>query len=538
MSFIPEKDKDFLWWRDGVLYQIYPRSFADSNADGIGDLKGISGKLDYLSKLGVDGIWLSPINPSPDVDFGYDVADYREIDPKFGTLDDFRELVDSAHKRGIHVIMDMVMNHTSDQHKWFEEARKSKDNPYHDYYLWLDGKKGHRPNGWQSTFGGPAWEYVEECGQYYYHMFCKEQPDLNWRNPLVYQEMMDTIKYWCDFGVDGFRLDVFNMYFKDDQYRNNPFKLGVRGFDRQQHIYDCNRPEMMKTVADIHDVVKAYPEHYVIGETFMSTEKTAAMYCDGGKLDGAFNFIYTACKWDAGTFRKAIRNWENTLADKGWPNYTLSNHDVPRMATRVGLGEFDERLKVAAAMTILLRGTPILYYGEEIGMRDIRVTRDILKDPLGKYYWPFHKGRDGCRAPMQWNDQKNSGFSSGEPWLPLNPDYEKRNVNAMIHDPSSILSFYKELIALRKRLISLQKGDLTIIDEKNETVLSFLRKYGNETTLVSLNFSQMPGTVKLDDAAGRWQLKLTNKTDHEPVLKDGKLSLEGEQVVVMGINRK
>ncbi len=537
MSYYPEKDKANLWWRDGVIYQIYPRSFADTNGDGIGDLKGILSKLDYLSDLGVDALWLSPIYPSPDFDFGYDVSDYKNIDPKYGTLDDFGALVKEAHQRNIRIIVDLVLNHTSTEHPWFKEARKSKDNPYHDYYLWQDARgNGKVPNNWLSVFSNKtAWEYVEECGQYYYHMFVKEQADLNWRNPRVYEEMMSVFRFWAGQGVDGFRLDVFNMYFKDDQFRSNPWKFAIIPFDRQKHIHDCDRPEMDGVIRDIRKTVDEQPDSYVVGETFLSATDKVRRYCGEGKLKAAFNFSYTHCKWDAAAFRKLITEWEALGEEQIWPVYVMNNHDVTRSATRLGVGENDERLKVAAAMTILLRGTPVLYYGEEIGMRQTRLKRQDLMDPVGVYNWPFHRGRDGCRAPMQWNNQKNGGFSSGTAWNAVHPDYPERNVNAMLHDPKSLWTFYRDLIRLRKDNPVFQTGALQLIDRDNEFVLAFLRKTAEQTALVCLNFSQLSSKVNLKEVTDveRWGRKFSNLPEKISAPDHGILQLSGEQVLIL-----
>ncbi len=537
MSYIPENNKEYLWWRDGVIYQIYPRSFADSNGDGVGDIKGIISKLDYLADLGIDGIWLSPIYPSPDCDFGYDISDYQGIDPKYGTLDDFKNLLSEAHKRGLHIIMDMVLNHTSTENFWFQEARKSKDNPYHDYYLWKDSSRNEKkPNNWLSIFSNrTAWEYVEECNQYYYHMFAEGQPDVNWRNPKVYEAMMEVFRFWGNLGVDGFRLDVYNMYFKDDQFRNNPVKFGFAAFDRQRHIFDCDRPEMDKVVRDIRSIINSYKDCYVVGETFISSSEKISRYCGNDKLIAAFDFSFTHCKWDATGFRKIISKWEAMEKEPIWPTYVLNNHDVIRSATRIGLGEYDERLKVAAAMTILLRGTPFLYYGEEIGMRQTRLKREQIMDPIGLHNWPFNKGRDGCRAPMQWNNQRNGGFSSGTPWNAIHPDYQERNVNAMIHDPKSLLTFYKNLISLRKQNRVLQIGNLEWVDAKNEYVLSFVRRSKSQTALICLNFSQLPSKVNLKtlESVKSWNKKFSNKPDKIRTVENGILKIDGEQAIVL-----
>ncbi|MHB8807684.1 MAG: alpha-glucosidase, partial [Anaerolineaceae bacterium] len=447
----------YLWWRDGVIYQIYPRSFMDSNADGIGDLPGIISKLDYLEDLGIDAIWLSPIYPSPDVDFGYDVSDYRGIDQKSGSMQDFETLLTQAHSRKIRIILDLVLNHTSDQHPWFQEARKSRDNPYRDYYIWKDPKEdGSVPNNWRSIVRGPVWEFDAQTGQYYLHHYFKEQPDLNWRNSLVRKEMLDVFRFWLDKGVDGFRLDVFSAYFKDADFRDNPKKLfGIRSFDRIEHIYDTDRPELTPLLQEIRTLLDRYPERYVVGEPFLPTYKKAIQYSGNDVLHAAFSFEFLESKWGAKKFLDIIRKWERTTEGKCWPNYVLNNHDVIRSATRYGQGESDERLKVAAAMLLTLRGTPFLYYGEEIGIRDGMFKKDEILDPAGRLYWPLYKGRDGCRTPMQWSHLENAGFSKTKPWLRINPDYLQRNVEAQKKDDQSLLSFYKKLLKMRKDHVAL-----------------------------------------------------------------------------------
>ncbi|HZW03594.1 MAG TPA: alpha-glucosidase, partial [Anaerolineaceae bacterium] len=375
---------DFLWWRDGIIYQIYPRSFADSNADGIGDLNGITARLDYLQDLGIDAIWLSPINPSPDVDFGYDVADYLDIDPKFGTMADFDRLLAEAHGREIRIVLDLVLNHTSDRHPWFQQARSGRDNPYRDWYIWSDpAPGGSPPNNWASRFGGSGWELDPATGQYYFHMFYKEQPDLNFRNPAVRQAVLDVFRFWLEKGVDGFRLDVFNVYYKDADFRPNPARIGLIGWDRQFHRYDYDQPEMLPMLADIRALLDSYPERYAVGETFEASPAQAAAYTGADRLHATFNFRFTGCPWQPRCFLKAVQDWESALSVDDWPNYVLNNHDVPRSATRFGAGENDERLKVAATMLLTLRGTPFLYYGEEIGMRDISLPRAEILDPVG-----------------------------------------------------------------------------------------------------------------------------------------------------------
>jgi len=516
--------KKFLWWRDGIIYQIYPRSFADSNNDGIGDLQGIIEKLDYLQNLGVDAIWLSPIYPSPDVDFGYDVADYTAIDPKFGTMKDFEELLKEAKKRDIHIILDLVLNHTSDQHDWFIESKKSKDNPYHDWYLWQDPKpNGDPPNNWVSVFGGSAWEFDPELGQYYYHMFYKEQPDVNWRNPDVRAAMLDVFRFWLKKGVDGFRLDVFNEYFKDPEFRDNPTQFGLRAFDRQEHIYDVSQPEMYPLVEEIRDIMDKFGETYVVGETFLADTDQTATYCGEDKLHAAFNFEFPRNRWHPERFLDSALIWYDALSADAWPNNFLSNHDMERAASRYCFGEDDRRAKVAAAMLLTLKGTPFIYYGEEIGMRDIPIrSKNDIKDPVGKQFWPLYKGRDGCRAPMQWSSKINAGFSQTEPWLPVNKNFPTRNVIRQISDPDSLQNFFKQIINIRKSNPALQHGDFTPIVNDPRFIMAYQRKFEDEKVVVVLNFSSRELDFELPE--GDWRSLFDEQ------ISSGKVKLEPYQI--------
>jgi alpha-glucosidase len=503
-----------LWWRDGAIYQIYPRSYADTTGNGLGDLKGIISRLDYLKDLGIDAIWLSPIYPSPDIDFGYDVSDYTSIDPRLGTMEDFDCLVAEAHHRNIRLVLDLVLNHTSDQHSWFRESRQSRTNPYHDWYLWQDAKPGGRPpNNWQSIFGGPAWEFDPVRKQYYYHMFYKQQPDLNWHNPSVRQAMLDVFRFWLERGVDGFRLDVFNVYFKHPEYLDNPTRfLGLRPFDRQHHRYDVDQPDMIPLVEEIRQLLDSYPERYVVGETFLSNPINAARYANSKMLHASFNFEFMARFWHPRPFLRAIQAWEDALGPDAWPNYVLNNHDVRRSASRYGRGEDDERLKVAAALLLTQRGTPFIYYGEEIGMRDIPIMRSHIKDPIGRQYWPFYKGRDGCRSPMQWDDSPNAGFSGVDPWLPVHDNYNSRNVAAQCADRNSLYHFYRRLLALRREYPALVEGMFQPLTFHPSSVLGYLRETAGQTILVALNFSRRPVSLILGSEMSRanWELLLSN----------------------------
>ncbi|MEN4042771.1 MAG: alpha-glucosidase [Anaerolineaceae bacterium] len=528
--------KTRLWWRDGAIYQIYPRSFVDSNATGIGDLNGIISRLAYLQELGVEAIWLSPIYPSPDVDFGYDVSNYTAIDARFGTLADFDRLVVEAHRRGIRVVLDLVLNHTSDQHPWFTESRKSRENAFSDWYMWRDPRPGGKqPNNWQSVFGGSGWEYEPARRQYYFHMFYQQQPDLNWRNPKVRQAMLDVFQFWLERGVDGFRLDVFNVYFKHADFLDNPRKWGLRGFDRQRHLYDADQPEMIPLLREVRKLLDAYQERYVVGETFLSSPQVAARYTGADMLHASFNFEFMARRWHPKPFLRSIQRWEAALSPDAWPNYVLNNHDVRRSASRYGKGEDDERLKVAAALLLTQRGTPFLYYGEEIGMRDISLARSELKDPIGRRYWPIYKGRDGCRSPMQWDDSPHAGFSAGVPWLPVHPNYVQRNVAAQQANPSSLYHFYRRLLALRKQVPALVEGVFLPLTYDPRLVLGYLRQTVDQTVLVGLNFSGRPISLALGAELTRsnWTLLLSNQRDELDAKASSSLRLAPNEACIL-----
>lgn len=537
-------DKNYLWWRDGIIYQIYPRSFADSNGDGIGDLDGITARLDYLQDLGVDALWLSPIYPSPDVDFGYDISNYTDVDPKFGSLEGFDRLTNEAHKRGLRVILDLVLNHTSDQHPWFIESRKSKSNPFRDYYLWREPKQnGDPPNNWLSVFGGGGWELDPGTGQMYFHMFYKEQPDVNWRNPQVRQYMLDVFKFWLDRGVDGFRLDVFNAYLKHPDLLDNPpagLKLrpeSLLPFFRMQHVHDMDSPDLVPLLGEIRQILDSYGDTYVVGETFLGGPETAAGYTGSDRLHAAFNFDFLRCSWWARAFFQSIQGWDSLLGPDGWPNYVLNNHDTVRSATRFVRGEDDDRLKVAAAMMLSLRGTPFMYYGEEIGMRNISLTRDQIKDPIGRRFWPISVGRDGCRAPMQWSAAPNAGFAPPhtETWLPLHPDYQTRNVMNQQADPDSLLNWYKRLIALRKAHPALRTGSFVPLTQGTNFVLAYLRPVESETVIVALNFSSRRQRLVLGpEQAGRtWSLLLSNRRSSMVPVESDVIPLEPYEAIFL-----
>ncbi len=477
----------FKWWQEGIIYQIYPRSFLDSNGDGFGDIPGISSKLDYLSELGIDAIWLSPFYPSPDADFGYDVADHTAVDPRYGDLADFDHLCSEAHKKGIRIILDMVLNHTSDQHQWFKESCSSIENPKRDWYIWRNASEsGGVPNNWQSSFGGSAWTYDEKTHQYYLHSFVKEQPDVNWRNPYLRKAQLDVFRFWLERGVDGFRLDVFNAYFKDALFRNNPVKYGLRGFDRQEHIYDINQPELMDFLSELRSLLDSYPDRYAVGETYITPIDKAVMYAGRDKLHAAFSFDFFGSQisypWSADFIKEKTAHRDSIFDENDvQPTTVFSNHDVPRAASRtanhwINHGEDDYQALAAMTLLLTLKGTPFMYYGEEIGMRDIQLGRREIMDPPGKKYWPIYQGRDGCRSPMQWNETSFAGFSTQKPWLKIHPNYLHRNVNTQSNEPDSIYNFTRKLISLRREKEALRRGSYRSFYRSDTGILAFERR--------------------------------------------------------------
>lgn len=534
-------ETDRLWWKHGVLYQIYPRSFFDSNGDGIGDIPGITQKLDYIAALGVDGIWLSPINTSPMYDFGYDISDYRAIDPVFGADGDFQRLIEEAHARGIRIIMDLVVNHTSHLHPWFIESRASKDNPKRDWYIWRDGINGEPPNNWMAAFGGRAWEWDSETGQYYLHSFLKEQPDVNWRNERLKKAIFGEIRYWLDRGVDGFRLDVVNQFVKDDRFRSNPFTIGPRPrpYDMQRHLYDRNRPELHGILREFRALLDRYHERMSVGEINAEPPGDpvlAASYLGSGddELHLAFDFSLLFTKWSARRFFEVLKKWDGLIPAKGWPCYVLSNHDQPRAISRYASGnDTMKRAKVAAAMLLTLRGTPFIYYGEEIGMKNGRLRRKEIVDPLGKKYWPFHPGRDPERTPMQWDSSPHAGFSAAAPWLPTNPDYREINVERSLRDPGSLLNFYKELIKLRREKPALNRGGWRAAAGMTGDVLGYFRETERQSIFVALNFSRATQAIAATGSDGIWKALFSTHKPSGDCFSGLRMKLAPYEVVIL-----
>jgi len=481
------------WWQHAVFYEVYPRSFADGNNDGVGDLNGITSKLGYLHDLGVDAIWITPCYPSPQVDFGYDVSDYENIDPMYGTLADFDRMAAEGKKQNIRIIMDYVINHTSDKHKWFIASKSSKKSPYRNWYVWRDGKGPNQPpNNWISEFGGSAWKFDPTTGQYYYHYFYAEQPDLNWNNPAVEKAMFDVTRWWYKRGVAGFRLDAVDTLFEDPDLRDNPVLPGKNKFGdpNTQEIYNKKLPgvhevlQNLRKVADENDAV-------LIGETWTKNIDELKKYYGehNNELQLPMDFMFTRVdKLSPPEFRRQI-----AAADTagGWPTWVISNHDIERSYNRYGDGAHnDDIAKLMAALYFTLRGTPIMYYGEELGMENNDPKRkEDVQDPKGRTGWPADKGRDGERTPMQWNDAENAGFSTHEPWLPVPPSYKTHNVAAESKDPNSVLEFYRKVLALRHTNSVLLEGNYSALNEEDPNVLSYLRTYKGNSVLVALNMS-------------------------------------------------
>lgn len=497
------------WWQRGVVYQIYVRSFADSNGDGVGDLRGVIERLDYLNdgtprSLGVDAIWLCPFYRSPMVDFGYDVSDYRSVAPEYGTMSDFDELLDECHRRGVKVIVDMVLNHTSWEHPWFEESRSSRDNPRRDWYVWRDGRApGKPPNRWKACVEGSAWAYDEPSGQYYYHAFFPEQPDLNWWNPQVREEMFDVCRFWLDKGVDGFRLDLVNFLHEDRDLRDNPRKPGRRMYEMQRHLYDRSQPEDHQVLRELRRLLDSRGDTMMVGEVFTDEPSDAAAYLGDGtdELHLSFYLDFALGRWSAERFRRSVENCERMLPGDAWPCYYLSNHDLPRHRTRFGrLGDAEARARVAAVMLLTLRGTPFLYAGEEIGMPQGKIPRERMRDPVGIKWWPIPVGRDGERTPMQWGPGPYAGFSTVEPWLPVGGSYADINVERQDEDESSVLDLYRRLIWMRKKKPALQAGGYRALPVERRGVFAYEREHQGDRLAVFLNFKSRRVSINISES--------------------------------------
>ena len=524
------------WFENAVIYQIYPRSFQDSNGDGIGDLVGIMSRLDYLSDLGVDAIWLSPIFKSPMKDFGYDVQDYREIDPVFGSMEDFRQLVSKAHKLGIRVMLDMVLNHSSNLHKWFKQS-ELKEGKYTDFYIWKDSI----PNNWKACFGGSAWTFDEKRGQYYLHSFLPEQPDLNWHNEECRNAIFDEVRFYLDMGVDGFRLDVINSVGKDPELRSNPFMFGEtpRPYDMQNHIYDRNTEYTHKYIRQLRQVLDSYDNRAMVGEIQVQgkgqMEQSASyMGKDNDELQLCFEFSLMKQHLNARNLKAVAEKWYDLCSMKKGrtPCWVLSNHDNPRAITRASNNQ--EIARLLAMYLIIQRGASVIYYGEEIAMQSKDFPRKEIQDPVGKRYWPLNKGRDGERRPMQWDVSENMGFSTSKPWL--EPDYSKgwesRTVQSQMNEKGSIYNLYKALIDLKKRRTEISKSDAVFSDAMPSGVLAYSFSHDKQCTIVAMNMSQRSRTIRMNDIlnhASKMDIALKSTYDSDIVIqKEG----DGDEMVL------
>jgi alpha-glucosidase len=521
------------WWQRGLIYQVYPRSFLDRNGDGIGDLAGIIATLDYVHWLGVNAIWISPIYPSPMADFGYDVSDYMNVHPMFGSLRDFDELVASAHHLGIHIILDFVPNHTSEEHPWFVESRSSRTDPKRDWYIWKDAAPdGSQPTNWLSTFGGTAWEWDPKTEQYYYHAYLKQQPDLNWRNREVQAAMHQAMRFWLDRGVDGFRIDVIWHLIKDDQFRCNPpnpeYRPGEWPYRQLLTTYTTDRPEVHDIIAGMRNVMNEYEDRLMIGEIYLPVERLVTYY--GTETSGVhlpFNFQLIEIPWQAPAIAAAIDAYESALPAHGWPNWVLGNHDKSRIASRVGPAQ----ARIAAMLLMTLRGTPTMYYGDEIGMHDVSIPPELVKDPWEINVPGFGVGRDPQRTPMQWDDSAHAGFTTGEPWLPVASDYLDINVGREQTDPVSMLTLYRRLIELRKAESALTSGAYRSISITDDTML-YLRQDRERRLVIALNFSAQARQVCIGSAPSPGRILLSTHLDRQNESFDNQVDLRADEGIV------
>jgi alpha-glucosidase len=511
------------WWQRGVIYQVYPRSFADSDGDGVGDLNGILDHLDYLGRdgLGVDALWLSPIYPSPGLDLGYDVSDHGSVDPLFGSEEDFDRLIAEAHRRGIRIILDLVLNHTSDQHPWFQSSRSSRTGPFADWYLWRDpagyGPDGQPlpPNNWVSYFGGPGWQWEPRRKQFYFHTFLTEQPELDWRTPAVETAQFDIARRWLDRGVDGFRLDVFNAFLKHPGLPSNPSRPGTSTWARQVHRYDRDQADLKELIGRFRSMVDAFPGRMTVGELFDGQIEQAAALSAPRHL--VFDWELLGTQWTAAALNAALARREAVFGDDLWPTVVLSNHDQSRHATRlvasVSGHDPDAVAKAAAVLLLTVRGTPFIYYGEEIGMEDVEIPAEASVDPPAARVGPDFAwwDRSRCRTPMPWSDRPGGGFTTGRPWLPMGDDIATRNVEAQLADHGSVLALYRRLTALRAELPALQVGAFELLPSAGGEIVAYRRTAAGQALVVVLNLARGAASWRVPDAppGTRWKTVLS-----------------------------
>jgi alpha-glucosidase len=515
-------DERHPWWERGVVYQVYPRSFQDSDGDGIGDLAGIEARLDYIAALGVDAIWLSPIFPSPMADFGYDVADFCDVEPMFGTLADFDRLLAACHARGLKLLLDFVPNHSSDQHPWFIESRSGRDSPKRDWYIWRDpAPGGGPPNNWISDFGGSAWTWDEATGQYYLRAFLPEQPDLNWRNPELKAAMLDVLRFWFDRGVDGFRIDVLWHIVKAEGLPDNPpnpnWRPGINERDRVIQLHSTDQPEAHEISTEMRAIADTYGDRVLIGEIFLPNDRLARWHGTPEKpqVHLPFNFALIENPWHAETLGLLIAEYEASIPEWGWPNWVLGSHDAPRIAARIG----EAQARVAMMLLLTLRGTPTLYQGDELGIGQVEIPPDKVRDPRELRQPGIGLGRDPCRTPMPWDHSANAGFSAAEPWLPLNPDWRERNVTVQEADPGSMLTLTRQLLRLRRAVPALSVGNYLPV-ACGGNLLAFTRHAGPSRARVALNLGEEPVPLP-DEARGGERLLSTLPGKGDPEMLRG-----------------
>jgi alpha-glucosidase len=524
----------FQWWQQGVIYQIYPRSFQDCNGDGIGDIPGIISRLDYLQWLGVDAVWISPIYPSPMADFGYDITDHTAVDPLFGCLEDVDRLLAEAHRRHLKVILDYVPNHTSDQHPWFLASRSSRLDPLRQWYIWRDpAPDGGPPTNWVSVFGGPAWTWDATTAQYYYHAYLRQQPDLNWHHAAVQAAMLDVLRFWLDRGVDGFRVDGLRQLIKDHLWRDNPPHPAHDPTRDPYHallpVYTTDRPEVQVMTAKMRRVVDAYDERILIGELYLPIARLVTYYAAGIHLP--FNFHLLSTAWQAPAITALIAEYEAALPVDGWPNWVLGNHDQSRLASRLGPAQ----ARVAAMLLLTLRGTPTIYYGDELGMADGMIPPDRVQDPWEKQVPGRGLGRDPERTPMLWDRSQHAGFTTGTPWLPLNADAATCNVETQRQNPTSMLALYRRLLTLRRSTPALTVGTYTPL-VVHDDILAYKREHQGTVYLVVLNLGPYPQRVEHADFQG--QIVLSTHLDGRIETVHGTLELRGDEGVMVALSGK
>ncbi|MBW4656551.1 MAG: DUF3459 domain-containing protein [Kaiparowitsia implicata GSE-PSE-MK54-09C] len=526
---------EYRWWQSGTIYQIYPRSFQDSDGDGVGDLNGIVSRLDHLVSLGITAIWISPIYPSPMADFGYDVSDYANIDPVFGSLADFDALIAAAHARGLRVILDYVPNHSSDQHPWFIESRSSRSSAKRNWYVWRDpSADGGPPNNWISEFGGSAWSFDRASGQYYYHAYLPQQPDLNWRNPQVAAAMLDALRFWFERGVDGFRVDAIHHLFEDEDLQDNPpnpewlpTMSPARSLIRTRTM---DQPEVHDAIIAMRRVADSFPgDRVMIGEAYLPITRLMAYYgVDLGGFQLPFNFHLMSTAWNAAAVATLVETYEAALPAGGWPNWVLGNHDRSRVASRLGPAQ----ARIAAMLLLTLRGTPTLYQGDEIGMTDAPIPPERVRDPWEKRVPGLGLGRDPVRTPMQWGEGAQAGFSSAEPWLPLPPNFEPTTVASQLRQPTSMLQLYRALLKLRRSEPALSIGGYRAVSA-DENVLVFERFYQERKLAIALNFDDHAKQLSVPGGTGR--VILSSHLDERPSLEDP-VELRPSEGVIIDLN--